>query len=330
MAHKTRTSILMCIGFDNPMRLRRNVYYFTYCGVRFKLIQGHPRLSRDVLLSIAPSRDDRDGQQNIYAAAGEFLSALSWRSGSRIGFQYSGNIGWPPALGLRRAKLHWVGAPQVPYQGHSTGHDIDPIPWIQTAEQRRALAMYREAASSNNVLLEFLLFWQILEISHNKKASEWVNTNWEAMPRSLKPAVADVQKLSLGGRRLGDYLWDDCRSAIAHLQRRSGLRALRFDNLDELTRLAFSTRVVRQLARFYVENVLGLSGHLVLARRYGHGFPEFVERSACDGQAFVHAYPWSAPIAKEPRLNVPRRLTRERIREKLTAKRTSPAPGRAT
>jgi len=67
--------ILMNIGFDNPSRLRRNVYYFSYNGVRFKLIQGHPHL-RDVLLTIVPVGDDKVAQ-SAYAAAGDFLSALS-------------------------------------------------------------------------------------------------------------------------------------------------------------------------------------------------------------------------------------------------------------
>ena len=164
----------MCIGFDNPNRLRRNVYYFAYRGVRFKLMQGHPRLSRDVLMSIAPSRDDGTAQQRIYEAAGEFLSALSWKNGSRIVFDYVGHVGASETFRLRQANMRWTGPPQVPYHGHTLGFDIDPIPSIQSDEQRLALAMFREAFSCNNTLLSFLLYWQILEIG-GAKAVDWVN-----------------------------------------------------------------------------------------------------------------------------------------------------------
>ncbi len=248
-----------------------------------------------------------DAQQAAYAAAGEFLSALSWKNGSRIAFDYVGRIGWPTAAPLRRANFRWTGPPQVPYQGHALGFDIDPIPTITNDDQRRALAMVREALSSNNVLLSFLLYWQVMEIGH-ARPSEWVNWVWKQPPPGFRVPTADIAKLPLGALPLGDYLWEDCRSAIAHIRRSPGKRALRFDNIDEVGRLAFSSNVVAYFARQYIKRELGLTGKMFLARKRGRAFPEFVDEASFDPR--THAYSWSAPIAKQPTLKVPRRIRR--------------------
>ena len=298
--------ILMCIGFDNPNRLRRNVYYLAYRGVRFKLMQGHPRLSRDVLMSIAPSRDDGTAQQRIYEAAGEFLSALSWKNGFRIAFDYVGHVGAPEAFRLRQAKLRWTGPPQVPHHGHALGFDIDPIPSIQTDKQRLALAMFREAYSCNNVLLSFLLYWQIIEIGRTR-AVDWVNKYWSRPPRGFHVPRSDIQKLPLLGQKLGQYLEDDCRHAIAHIRRRKGSRTLKFDKIDEVARLAFSTNVVRRFARLYIEKALRLTKEMYLVWKGGRSFPEYVEKSSVKSRSLRPAYSWSAPIAKQPRLGRPLR-----------------------
>jgi len=43
---------LMHIGFDNSARLWKNVIYFEYKGVRYKLIQNNNRMYCDVLLTV--------------------------------------------------------------------------------------------------------------------------------------------------------------------------------------------------------------------------------------------------------------------------------------
>ena len=43
---------LMHIGFDNSARFWKNVFYFEYKGVRFKLIQNNNREWCNVLLTI--------------------------------------------------------------------------------------------------------------------------------------------------------------------------------------------------------------------------------------------------------------------------------------
>lgn len=67
---------LMHIGFDNNSRLWKDVYYFEYKGVRYKLIQNKIKWC-DVLLTIIPNHNDKRAIDYAYTNASEFLSALT-------------------------------------------------------------------------------------------------------------------------------------------------------------------------------------------------------------------------------------------------------------
>ena len=83
----------MHIGFDNTSRLCRDVYYFEYKGIRFKLIQNNIRKYCDVLLTIIPGRNNQEAQNIAYITAAEFLSALSWENNSLVKVHHEGGIG---------------------------------------------------------------------------------------------------------------------------------------------------------------------------------------------------------------------------------------------
>jgi len=278
----------MHITFDNSRRLGRNVYYFEYNGVRFKLIQNHPRKWSDVLLTIVDSRDSL-AEQRVYAAAGEFLSALSWTNSARVALQHSGGVGIPAGFRLRQAKCRIFTFPEIPYGGQSIGYGISPIPVIDTNEQRLAMALLREALSSNKSFLSFLFYWQVMEIGNNDPVG-WINKMYYRRPAGIHLLNQDVSALPLGGRRLGEYLQDDCRHAIAHIRRRPGRRPLMFDVGAEDKRIVVSTRVVEEFARHYIKKVLGLGGMMYLVRMRGRGFPVFVDEAHLHGHHCVAAY----------------------------------------
>lgn len=73
---------LMDIGFDNSSRLCRNVYYFEYKGIRYKLIQNNMRKWCDVLITIV--ENDSLLKNQAYFVASEFLAALAWQNKSSI------------------------------------------------------------------------------------------------------------------------------------------------------------------------------------------------------------------------------------------------------
>ncbi len=83
-------AFLMHIGFDNNNRLYKNIYYFEYKGIRFKLIQNNIRKWCDVLLTIIPGHNNSKAENKAYILASEFLSALSWSNNSLVKAQQLG------------------------------------------------------------------------------------------------------------------------------------------------------------------------------------------------------------------------------------------------
>jgi hypothetical protein len=269
---------LMHIAFDNPFRLKRNVHYFEYCGVRFKLIQNDPRKWSDVLITIVDSAYSAAAQQ-AYSVAGEFASALSWELGVGTAIRGVGGPGVREGFTLRRARCTTRVFPEIPFQGMMTGFNISRIAKVASQEQRIGLTLFREARGANKVLLSLLLYWQVMEIRHGH-AEGWIDKTVRKHPQVLVHASEDVKRLPLQGKSLGHYLLDDCRHAIAHIRRKPGKRVLKFDDFDESGRLWSSSRVAQELARFYIETELGVTERLYLVRPRRGGFPRYIDEAA--------------------------------------------------
>ncbi len=293
-------SFLMHIAFDNTKRLTRNVHYFEYLGVRFKLIQNNPRKWSDVLLTIVPHPNSVEAQK-AYSAAGEFLSALSWEITSSVALRYIGGAGLQEGSSIRQARCRAYSFPEVPFQGLVSGYGISPIAEIISQDQRIGLTLFREAKSSNKVLLSFLLYWQIMEIRTGDPVG-WINKVHRRHPRGLHIRSDDIAQLPLNGRSLGEYLLHDCRHAIAHIRRKPGRVPLKFDTGEENHRLARSTRVIEALAKYYIESELKVIGRLYLVRVGGRGFPRYVNdaflRSTYCTPVRYRTRPWNkfAPV----------------------------------
>jgi hypothetical protein len=268
---------LMNIGFDNSLRLCRNVYYFEYKGIKYKLIQNNRLKWCDVLLTIITGAYNKKKNDDAYVVASEFLSALSWQNGSMIKLRHSGGGGVPDNYKLRNAKPVIRDFPKIPFIGHHTGYDICTIPKIETEEQRTALILLREASSSNNEYLSFLFFWQVLE-TEKGHASEWIDETYKNNHNKINLYKADIDNISLKGKSLGHYLYDDCRNTIAHIMRKGGgKRRLELDTPEENVRISRCTNIIRAFALFYIENKLKLQKKMYLVRKNGRGFPTFVD-----------------------------------------------------
>lgn len=270
---------LMHIGFDNSSRLWKNVYYFEYKGVRYKLIQNKIRKWCDVLLTIIPNYRDNKAIDNAYITASEFLSALSWENHSEVMVSHLGGFGIPQDFKLRSAKCRVFYFPQVPFGGYSVGYDINCIPEIETEAQRDALILFREALSSNNYYLAFLFFWQVIEIGNND-AIGWINKAYRRNRNKIWLSKDDFSRLPLKGKSLGNYLYDDCRNAISHIHnRKAGKTKVKLDTPEDNFRISLSTRVIEKFARFYIEDRLKLKKRMYLVRKEGKGFPIYVNEN---------------------------------------------------
>ncbi|MBI4595293.1 MAG: hypothetical protein HY730_02830 [Candidatus Tectomicrobia bacterium] len=266
---------LMHICFDSSSRLIRNVHYFEYRGVRFKLIQNNPRKWSDVLLTLVPLHDEA-AQNLAFSVVGEFLSALSWQNHARIVFENAGGIGVEDGFRLRKATCHFFTFPKMSFRGDQGGNEISRIPEIENDNQRIALTLFREARSSNKSWLAFLFYWQIMEVGGGNPVS-WIEKVYRKQPSQIY--IPQKRQLPLSGRKLGEYLLKDCRDAIAHIRRRPGERVLRFDDGEENKHISISVMIVEQFAEYYIREVLCLKKEMHLVRRGSRGFPTFVKES---------------------------------------------------
>lgn len=278
----------MHIGFDNNARLCHNIYYFEYKGIRFKLIQNNPLKWKDVLLTIIEGDYKDEIINDIYEVASEFLSALSWQNNARIKMKHLGGPSVSDSFGLKNARCTCRVFPEIPIYPRSVGHDICTIPMIETEEQKIALNLYRQALSSSNIYLSFLFFWQVLQTGEDSP-SNWINAAFEC--GDLPIQLDEVKNIDLNEKKLGDYLYDDCRNAIAHIKRnRPEKVGIKLDSYIDEKRIAISTSIVKKYARFYVENKLKLTKYLFLVRRSGKGFPIYRDKEYTSKYICTTAY----------------------------------------
>jgi hypothetical protein len=268
---------LMHIGFDNSSRLYRDTYYFEYKKVRYKLIQNDIKKWCDVLLTIVPGNNNKVSENIAYLTASEFISALSWENNSLAKVWLIGGAGVREDFTLKKAKCTIRTFPRVPFHGYTVGYDITCIPHVETEDQRNALILFREASSSNNYYLSFLFFWQIFEIGKNDPIG-WINKAYRRKRNRIRLTNSDLNRLPLSGKSIGQYFYDDCRNAISHIYKRQAEKLrLKLDTPAENMRIALSTRVIKEFARFYIKNKLQLQHSMYLVRKKGRGFPVYVK-----------------------------------------------------
>ena len=65
-------------------------------------------------------------------------------------------------------------------------------------------------------------------------AVEYANKVQREQPRKLQWVAKDIANLPLGGRRLGEYLKDEGRDAIAHIRRNPGKKKLELDKTQSI------------------------------------------------------------------------------------------------
>jgi hypothetical protein len=277
----------MQICFDNNKRLKRKSYLLEYKGRKFKLIQNDPRKWSDCLLTVLPAYEKAD-REAAFQIASEFLSALSWRNKCMIMVGNSGGCGWN-TLSMTKAKQPSLTFPKISIRSFSRNHTIDEIPHIKTDYQRKALMLYREANASNNEFLSFIFFWQILE-TRNTAALNYVNNKYPNKRKEFALIERHISSLPLNRKKLGNYLLDDCRHAIAHIRRDKGKESLNMDCLLERERFWNSLKVVKAFAEHYIKYAIDLNEKLILVRKAKNICPFYEVKEVAEDRGLELAY----------------------------------------
>ncbi len=308
---------LMNISFDNTSRLCRDIWYFDYKGIQFKLIQNNSPKYADVLLTIANDRKTSITEEKAYQMAAEYLSALSWENNSKIKIGDVGGPGRPDGFSLRKAECQSFGFHKIPHFGGDNGRNIMTIPFIESDQHRIALSLFREAFGSPELFLSFLLYWQILEINKTPvEAKEWIDQVYTDSRQKLYIDNDQLKFLEQGVKSLGQCLYDDFRNAIAHIKRESpAQRSIKLDTLEESRRMHVGVRTIEKFVRYYIAKELRLSKKLYLVR-VNKGFPTYVEMHGMMAKHCEMAYKlpsWNQIISKKPKNRAIFRTRKEKI-----------------
>lgn len=272
---------LMHIGFDNSDFFWKNIFYFEYKGIKFKFIQDKRKKWSNVLITIIKGQENSVEDNRVYSIASEYLSALAWENNSVMKVWPSRNYGAGISEDIKilKARRVFFEFPKSPFYGYTDGCDFQRIPKIENEKQRDALILYREARSTNNDYLSFLFFWQVLEIGYRGGPANWINKIWRNNQGELRRSIEfDIEKISIGSKKIGEYFYHDFRTAISHLYTlRSGIKKIKIDSLDDNIRIMRGRRIIQEFARFYIENELKLQKRLYLLRKCKNGFPVYLD-----------------------------------------------------
>jgi hypothetical protein len=277
---------LMHIGFDNNARLWKNVIYFKYKGIRFKLIQNNNKMYQDVLLTVILDENNIELINNAYLIASEFIAALSWELNSFAKVEYLGELARQENILLRKTRCSMFNYHKVAFCGGSKNNIISVIPEIENDKQRDALILFREAKSANNNYLSFLFFWQILEINFGNPIN-WIDKVYRKNKNKLNISEDYINSLPLKGRKLGYYFKDDFRNAISHIfKRKEGKKIIKIDTPNDNILINKGRIIIEEFARFFIENELKLKKKLYLVRKRKRDFPlyvneDFIRKHCC-------------------------------------------------
>ncbi len=231
------------IGLDTSIFWTTEKYVVSFKGYEFEL---HPHINDCYPSLMFNCTKNKLIQKDAIKVCREFLSALAWVEDSKI-----------------IEVMHLGGSPFAPLVGGFSGtrsrnscFEIDYIAEATTDQGRLALALYREALGLNSVPYRFLGYYKIINIikSKGKDQTQWINNNLVKIQENELLTI--INKIKTNSTDIGEYLYADCRCAVAHAHDPKQL--VNPDLQDDLDRLAESEPVIKKLAVMAIENELGI------------------------------------------------------------------------
>lgn len=258
-------------GIECSAILPRRVSYFRYDGIHFKLIQNYSPAYCDTLVTLDPNQIDQP-DDHIFTAASEWLYCFCFDNKLIGRCSPQGAIGGSQGS-IKKLKSQYGTFRTIHMHGHfSLDHDIHRISRVTTAEQKRALRLFMEAKASNSPFHRFLFFYQVLDIGGRAEDNVMAITN--PIPPQIGFIKDDFKRI-ITALPLAEYLWEECRSAIAHFRRHPGKRQIDLNTMDDTERITISARIMEDIASYYLRKSLGLSDRLFLCR-HGNKPAEYV------------------------------------------------------
>ena len=230
------------IGIDTAIPWPDKEVVIEFRSREFHLLPQTETLSCMIRVETATGFTQLDADKLIL----ELLSALAWAEQAKV-LPTLGNWCTVP-LNIGKEGMGWVG---IIGNGH-----FDYLPDPPDPKAKLALALYREGLSVNLVPYQFLAFFKVININHDKGVDQkyWIKNNLQHV--TDKAAVARIATIQVTEPAPEKYLYESGRCAVAHAF--SQKKFVNPDDPTDLIRLDNDLPVVRELARVAIEREIGV------------------------------------------------------------------------
>jgi len=227
---------------------------------------------------------------DCYRLLKRFLSSLAWVNGGKVLERFSVRCSAPMNVG---------GYGESSY---TSDYPIEYLPDPSEMKARLALALYREAISSNILPYECLGYFKILNILHlsGKAQVAWMNDNLQFIRNRDAQERCKVIADRFGNT--GEYLYTSRRCAIAHA---FSSPLVNPDEPTDLIRLKSDLPLIRALAELAIEKDFGVKSLPSIEREHLYELEGF---RAIIGEQNVRALKTRTEIPKQS-LAIPSKLT---------------------
>lgn len=206
-----------------------------------------------------------------------FLSALSWKD--QIGYATLGSIMSGCRATDRENPRFNFGHPRVRWDTHIGKFDFEHLVVLVRDDQRLALALYRDALASNTDFYRFLNFYKIINIRYHYGADQkaWIDTNLTKVgPRQMK-SKSRADELLGAGKKIGEYLYEQGRCAIAHASYSTGEAIRDPDDPKDRREITKDLDLMQELAQVFMEDELGIASMATVWKQHLYELAGFKE-----------------------------------------------------
>lgn len=224
----------------------------TFNGKEFVLFPDSSDADQTTAIALRADRyglSSEEARQEIM----RFCSALSWTEGRGISIIAWGGGNLPRPIGVRRGRVI------------TDFLEVSDIETPNTAQERAAIAFYREGVSLDNPFYSFLSLFKVIGalLPKGKEREAWIT---DALERVDDHRAKDRrEELRSQGIDVSKYLWDECRNAIAHAEREPYVNP---DEVDDHFRLSKEIPLLRNLAELAIEDNTNLKRSHTLWREH--------------------------------------------------------------
>jgi hypothetical protein len=200
----------------------------------------------------------------------EFASALAWLEGGKLEIVHWTGGDRPRSMGVMRNN------------GISNYLDPEHIPQYLGENARTSLAFFREGISLENPFYSFFSLYKAftVAISDAKNRGAWMNANKGILDNHL--AIKRLRELEVDGHDVGEYLYSECRHAIAHADKEPFVNP---DQSEDLIEISKNLPLIRSYVELALEESFGIKRLKTIYKEHLYELDGF--RGVVDSEAYA-------------------------------------------